>query len=55
MLTSFPAFSQTSYIGSGMNLEQKRRHHVVLIYVFRNTNHSLLNGLEYKLAVTMGE
>lgn len=33
-LTSFPGFSETSYVGSGMNLEQKLHHHIVLIYVF---------------------
>lgn len=34
MLTSFPGFSEASYVGSGMNLEQKLHHHIVLIYVF---------------------
>ena len=34
MLTSFHGFSETSYVGSGMNLEQKLHNHIVLIYVF---------------------
>uniref|UniRef100_A0A8C5JFU6 Uncharacterized protein n=1 Tax=Junco hyemalis TaxID=40217 RepID=A0A8C5JFU6_JUNHY len=34
MLTPFPGSSETSSVGSGMNLEQKLHHHTALIYVF---------------------
>lgn len=34
MLTPFPGFSETTSVGSGMNLEQKLNHPIVLLYMY---------------------